>query len=178
MDPVVTIIISLCMSLLFLLAAIQKLRAPAVFRASLEDYGLIPTGLTGFTSVCLIVIELAAAIAVLFSTSRNPGLTAMAFLLILYSVAIGINLFRGRREIDCGCGGPDSSLTLSWWLVIRNGIFTGLVLLGMSQPALRPLNWLDLLTIVLAVLVASGLYAGISQLLVQAPRMAELKNEI
>ncbi|MGO4119283.1 MauE/DoxX family redox-associated membrane protein, partial [Rhizobium ruizarguesonis] len=41
-------------------------------------------------------------------------------LLVVYSVAITINLVRGRNEISCGCGGVLGTHNLSWKLVIRN----------------------------------------------------------
>ncbi|MBJ6950286.1 hypothetical protein JG666_23760, partial [Vibrio cholerae] len=47
-------------------------------------------------------------------------------LLLVYSVAISINLLRGRKEISCGCGGVLGNHKLSWMLVVRN-LFIGAV---------------------------------------------------
>ena len=40
-----------------------------------------------------------------------------AALLFVYAAGISINLYRGRSDIDCGCGGPESAQRLSGWLI-------------------------------------------------------------
>lgn len=100
----------------------------------------------------------------------------MGTLLLLYATSISINLYRGRRDIDCGCNGPATTQAISWWLVGRNLVFLGLVLIAIGPSAERSLNWLDLFTILFGVLVASGLYLGFNQLLAQAPRLAALRS--
>lgn len=175
MDPVITIIISVCMSLLFGFAAVHKLRAVAAFRATVDDYQLIPEQLSGLFAILLIVTELMVAIMVLIPASRTTGFAVMAALLSLYAAGIGINLLKGRRDIDCGCSGPGARHELSAWLVLRNLVLSGLVVLAIGWSAPRTLNWLDSLVIVFSVLVASGLYMGLNQLLAQAPRLATLR---
>jgi len=180
MDPVITLIISICMSLLFSFAAAHKLRAIAVFRAAMDDYQLIPHQLSGLVSVLLIVTELLAAIMVLIPSTRATGFAIMATLLLVYTAGISINLARGRHTIDCGCSGPASRHELSGWLVLRNLVLLGLVLLslvlqGSDWAATRTLNWLDITVILFSVMVASGLYMGLNQLLAQAPRLAALR---
>jgi len=176
MDPVFNIMISICMCLLFGVAAIHKLKAPAKFRAAMDNYQLLPQGLSGLMSMLLITMELGAAAAVLVPVTRATGLGVMAILLIVYTAGIGINLYRGRREIDCGCSGPASRHELSGWLVLRNLVLLGLVLFALGPAAERSLNWLDLLTVIFGAAVASGLYMGLNQLLAQAPRLASLRS--
>ena len=178
MDPVITVIISICMSLLFGVAAMHKLEAPAVFRAAMDDYQLIPSTLLSISSITLIILELIAAILLLIPRTQAAGLAIVAALLSVYAAGISINLYRGRRDIDCGCNGPATTQALSWWLVGRNLVFLGLVLFAMDPAVDRALNWLDLLTIFFGVLVASGLYLGFNQLLAQAPRLAALRNGV
>ena len=163
------------MSLLFAVAAMHKIKAPAVFKAAMEDYHLIPSKSLGLASILLIILELTSAIMVLVPATMSLGLTIMAFLLSLYASGIGINLYRGRRDIDCGCNGPATTQALSWWLVFRNLLFFGLVLLAMEPSNNRSLNWMDIFIIVSGSLVASGLYLGFNQLLAQAPRFASLR---
>lgn len=176
MDPVITIIISISMSLLFGFAAVHKLRAIAVFRASMDGYQLIPRPLSGLVAVLLIVTELLAAMLVLVPSTRTTGFALMAALLFIYTAGISINLLRGRHDIDCGCSGPASRHELSAWLVLRNLFLLGLVLLAAGWSAQRPLIWLDSLVVLFSVLVASGLYMSLNQLLAQAPRLAALRS--
>ncbi len=175
MDPVITITISICMSLLFGFAAAHKLRAVAAFRATLDEYQLIPRPFSGLFAILLIVTELVAAVLVLIPAVRTTGFMVMAALLSLYTAGIGVNLLRGRRDIDCGCSGPGARHELSTWLVLRNLVLFGLVVLAIGWSAQRPLNWLDSLVVVFSVLIASGLYMSLNQLLAQAPRLAALR---
>lgn len=176
MDPLITLTIGIGMSLLFGVGAAHKIRAPAVFRSAIDEYRLVPRSVSGVIAVCLVMAELLAAILVLFPASRITGFAAMACLLIIYTTGIGINLYRGRRDLDCGCGGPASRHLISGWLVLRNLLLLGAVLVARVPPDNRPLNWLDLLVIAFGVLVASGLYLGMNQLLAQAPRLARLRS--
>lgn len=181
MDPVITNIICICMALLFGVAVTHKLKAPAVFKAAMDDYQLTPPALSWLVAVGLIALELAGSVLVLLPFTRTTGLVLMAALLLVYTAGISINLLKGRRDIDCGCNGPAARQVISGWLVLRNMIFLGLVLLAAlpsgQLAAVRQLNWLDLLVILLAVPVASGLYLALNQLLAQAPRLHALANE-
>lgn len=175
MDPVITIIVSVCMSLMFGFAAVHKLKAVAVFKATLDEYQLVPRMLSGIVTGLLIAAELLAAILVLIPVIRSTGLMVMAALLFIYTAGISINLIRGRRDIDCGCSGPASRHELSGWLVLRNLVLLSLVLLATNPLIQRPMNWLDTVVVLFGVMVASGLYMGMNQLLAQAPRLAALK---
>jgi Methylamine utilisation protein MauE len=176
MDPVITVSISICMSVLFGVAAAHKLQSPAIFRSALDEYRLIPRSVSGIAAVFVVTAELLAAVLVLIPGARAAGLAIMAGLLLMYTAGISINLLRGRRDIDCGCSGPSSRHELSGWLVLRNLLLLGLVLLALGPASTRPLNWLDVLVIVFGVLVAGGLYLGMNQLLAQAPRIARLRS--
>ena len=176
MDPVVTITISLCMSVLFGVAALHKARAIAGFRAAIDEYRLLPRRVSGLAALGLMLVEMLAALLVLVPGTRVSGFAVMAGLLFAYTAGISINLYRGRRDIDCGCNGPATRQVLSGWLVLRNLLLLALVLTALEPATDRALNWLDLLVVAMGVLVASGLYLGINQLLIQAPGMTRLRN--
>ena len=57
-----------------------------------------------------------------------------ASLLILFAVAMAINIRRGRRHIDCGCFQSALKQTLSWILVARNAALA----LLLAVPAIVP----------------------------------------
>lgn len=178
MDPVITAIISFCLSLLFAVAVIHKLRAPAVFRAAMDEYQLLPAAVSGLASFILMAAEAVAAVMVLIPAARTGGFVIMLTLLLVYSTGISINLLRGRRDIDCGCNGPADKQLLSWWLVIRNLFFAGLAVAAMQPATGRVLNWLDFMTVLFAVLVATGLYQSLKQILARLPAQARLRNSI
>jgi TRAP-type C4-dicarboxylate transport system permease small subunit len=78
-------------------------------------------------------VEAAVAAALLFAPSSWPEESA-AILLVLFAAAMAVNIWRGRRHIDCGCFQSALKQTLSWTLVARNA---GLALL-LAVPAAVP----------------------------------------
>ena len=118
-------------------------------------------------------LEAALGIGVLLPVTRSVALIAVAGLLVLYAVAMAINLWRGKRNIDCGCGGDGQSL--SWALVLRNAVLAGLAL-GVSGPAgERDFEWLDGVTLVGGVLAFYVLYLLVDELLRQSTRLRALR---
>jgi Ca2+/Na+ antiporter len=117
-DPLLHLVIAIGLALLFLSAASHKRAAPARFAAQLGAYRLWPDSLTAKTAAALPWLEIATALLLLLSASRPVGALLAASLLLLYMAAMAVNLLRGRRDIECGCGGEAQSL--SWILVARN----------------------------------------------------------
>jgi hypothetical protein len=176
MDPVITAIIVICMSLLFAVAAMHKIKSPLVFRTAMQEYRLLPPVFLVPASMLVMISETLAAALALIPATRPIGLSIMTVLLFIYAAGIGINLLRGRRDIDCGCNGPASKQMLSWWLVARNLLFLGLILLAMQPTNGRQFLWLDSLTVLFGVMVASGLYLSLNRLLAQAPGITGMRG--
>lgn len=172
-----------------------KLRDPALFRAVLDDYRLLPQALIAPFGLLLPLAELAAAALLLTAPLgvtgagqapllaidagqaplRSIGAALALLLLALVSAAVAINLRRGRRQIACGCGG-DAHLPLGAGLLWRNA---GLALLGLmaAAPALpRATVWLDPLAAAFATLFLLGLYAVANQWLSHQPRLLALRD--
>jgi hypothetical protein len=81
-------------------------------------------------------------------------------LLLLYSAAIGINVYRGRTGIDCGCSGPAGRVPVSGALIVRNGVLLVVAGLAALPTTARVLQAIDGLTIAAAVITFALLYAG------------------
>jgi hypothetical protein len=126
------------LALVFALSVSHKLRDYARFRASLGAYQLFPEKLLGLFAPLVILLELAAIAAILLPT--GPGVSIAFGLLLIYTLALTVNLLRGNTSIDCGCG--DAPTPISGWLLLRNG---ALLLLALPrQPADGPpdlLHW-------------------------------------
>ena len=89
--------------------------------------------------------------ALALAARRARGaLVAAAALLAAYGAAIGVNLARGRRHIDCGCVGPAARRPIGGWLVARNGVLAAPSRSPGSRAGrrARPLVWVDALTVV------------------------------
>lgn len=166
LDPVVGVVLRASLSVLFAAAAWHKLRDGSAFRATLRDYQLLPAGLVPWAVPALVFAELFVAGGLWL---RPWGVLAGAlavFLLGVYSLAIAVNLARGRRRIDCGCLGPASQQSISASLLVRNavlGVGSGTVLLPTSQRALH--FWVDGLTAVAGVATLVLLFVAVNQLM-------------
>jgi hypothetical protein len=169
LDPVASIVIALGGALLFAWAAAHKLRTHEVFAATVADYQLLPPRLIGVVAAVLIAVELAIAASLLWPATRAPGAAAGAALLVVYALAIGINLARGRRDIDCGCGLRPSAIGSR--MVARNLIMAAVLCLLLLPQTHRVLGFADLATIAGTLIIGVLLYAAIEQLLgYAAPR--------
>ena len=161
-DPTIVAIARFGVGGLLLCAASHKLRNMQEFRLALGAYRLLPEWAVLPSAHLLAAIELVLAVVCL---AQEPlGYLAAFALLSVYTAAILVNLARGMRSIDCGCGGPPQPL--SYALVLRNALLLGACVVALSPPAPRPLGWLDFFTIGAGLGVLALLYATSNLLLV------------
>jgi hypothetical protein len=175
-DPAIDATLRAALGLLFLVAAGHKLRAPARFRAALAGYRLLPPALVPAAAGLVVGAELAVAAALAAPGARVAGLGGAAALLLAYAAAIGVNLARGRREIDCGCTGPALRRPLDGRLVARNATVAAAALVALGPVASRPLVWVDALTVAGGTAVLAAAWAAVDRLLAEAPRLARLRE--
>jgi hypothetical protein len=162
-DPAVAALLAGAFALLFASAALHKLLDPARFGAAFRAYQVVPPAL-GHVSLLVPVLELAIAAALLATDSRHGAAAAGAALLLTYAVVIAINLGRGRRDLDCGCGGPRERRPIGAWMVWRNIALGGLLGLLLLPQASRALDATDALTIGAGTVVAALLYMSVDVL--------------
>ena len=110
----VQIAVRTLIALVYLTAAIGKMRHWAVFQGVVANYRLLPDVLVAPFAYCL------------------PPFEA---LLVVFAAAMGINLKRGRQHIDCGCFQSVLKQRLSWTLVVRNGVLA--LLLGFALQTIH-----------------------------------------
>lgn len=97
-------------------AALPKLAHRREFARAVENYALLPGRAVGTVARLLPLLELACALALLIGFFVRATALIAAALLVGFSVAVAINLARGRR-IDCGCEGEVSPRKIGWGLV-------------------------------------------------------------
>jgi len=149
LDPVFALLARLGLAGLLLSAVIHKSRDLSGFVGTVRDYRILPDRLAAFLAWGLVAGEASVALCLLIPGLDPVGPLGAIALLALYSAAIGINLIRGRRHIDCGCAGfGQQRQSISGWLLIRNAILAALpLLLLMVPPNARPLGWVDFISI-------------------------------
>lgn len=173
-DPTPLLVLRLALALLCASAARHKLVAFSAFRATFEGYELVPSPVAGTVAALVPVGELAAAVALVAAPGAGALLAGALF--TLYTGAIAWNLWRGRRDIECGCGGPALRQTLSGVLVVRNLVLACGALACALTPSPRELIWVDALSIAGGVCALALLYAATNQLVANAPRLAPLRG--
>ena len=157
-------------------AAWHKGRDLHAFTAAVAAYELVPASLAPLAASQLLTAEIALTGLLLLPALRLPAALAAAALFVFYSAAIGVNLARGRRHIDCGCAGPALRQPLSPWLIARNGALVALALSAALPETARALGALDALTIaggagiLLATYSAANVLAAHAHALAPRPR--------
>ena len=164
-DPALGWVLRATLSLLFASAAAHKLRDVDAFRRAIEGYELLPPLWAVPAGGALLGAEIGIAAGLWFARVAPVAALAAAVLLLLYGTAIALNLRRGRRDIDCGCGGPAGRQTISAGLVVRNAILAAAAAVAVLPETARALTWIDAMTIAAAVAALSLLYAAADGLL-------------
>jgi len=176
LDPAIAYLLAAAFALLLAAAALHKLRDPSRFVEVFGAYRIVPQGLTR-VALLVPVLELSIAATLLMTRSRAAAAASGALLLCLYAAAMALNLARGRRELSCGCGGPNDRRPIAAWMVLRN-VLLALALAALLLPqSPRPLAVTDLLTVGAGTAVVALLYMSLEQLLGRlAPRAALLRE--
>lgn len=169
-DSAVRLALRLALAAMFATAALHKLRDPRRFAETLRNYRTLPEAAAPPAAAALVVGELAVAAALVLPTPVALGATGALSLLAVYSAAVGVNLARGRRDIDCGCLGPGHRQPLSEWLLLRNGMAAVAAAALLLPETARPLGWIDTLSLAAALASLSLLWVAGNQLLALTSR--------
>jgi hypothetical protein len=169
-DPALQLALHAAAALLFLGAAAHKLRDFAGFRAALEAYAVLPAAAVPAAAAALTAGEAVLGVACAVPGVAAGACLAGALLLAVYGGAIALNLARGRRWIDCGCGGPGGRRPLSPALVARNAALVAGLLLAAPPAAARSLVWLDAVTAAGLLLTLGLLHAALDVALANSAR--------
>jgi Methylamine utilisation protein MauE len=176
LDPIVGILIMASVALLFASAAMHKLRDLAQFDAVFSAYGIIPAIPGVRISWTVPVLELLVAAGLASSLTRPYAALLGILLLSAYAAAIGVNLRRGRRDLACGCGGPDERRPIAPWMVWRNILIALAAGTAFAPWTDRALTMTDGVTIVFGLLTVALIYLCADQLLGTARRTAQLRG--
>jgi hypothetical protein len=176
LDPTIGLLLAAAIALLFASASAHKLRDLKRFEEIFNAYGLL-TGVARLRlSWSVPVLELAVAGGLLFDESRPWAAAVGIVLLLTYAAAIAVNLERGRRDLACGCGGPDERRPIAPWMVWRN-ILIAVGLAATFVPwSARPLNLTDAITVVFGLLTLTLIYLCVDQLMGYLQRSAQLRG--
>src|SRR5579862_3877358 len=162
-DPAVGALLAGAFALLFASASLHKLLDLKHFAAVFRAYEVLPPALARLSPL-LPILELTVGAALLVGPFRNGAAAAGVMLLFTYALAIGINLARGRRDLSCGCGGPNDRRAIAAWMVWRNLLLAALLGTMLLPWGSRPMGAADTLTIGAGTAVAALLYISLDSL--------------
>lgn len=114
----------LVLACMFLSTAWSKHRTMAEHIGIVRDYQILPARLTEPFAKAETYVELLLGVLLLLGLFQPLAAVGCAGMLAVYSIAIAINLRRGRLEMSCGCGGVAGQHSISWKLVARNAVLT------------------------------------------------------
>jgi hypothetical protein len=177
LDPTFGYLIVAGAALLLASAGIHKVRSLARFTEIFVAYRVLPSALGRRLAWLIPCLEVAIAIALLWEPSRRTAVIAAIAVLIAYASGVGLNLLRGRRDLDCGCGRARDRRAIAGWMVWRN-LFLAAAIGSAALPwSPRALNSTDLLTVTGGLIVAVALYAAFDRLLGDvAPKAMMLRS--
>lgn len=173
-DPVLGWMAAAAAAAIFVASGALKFYDLEAFRGAVTNYRLIPEWLATPFAWTAPVVESAAALGLLLSPIRASAALVLIVLLGVFTGAIAINLARGRTDIDCGCFGPALRQRLSWWLLLRNGALFALLAIALLPMGPRPMEFLDLATVVMAGATVVVLYTAANYLIANAPGLRAL----
>jgi uncharacterized membrane protein YphA (DoxX/SURF4 family) len=114
------------LALMFIAAGASKISQTEEFERAVTNYRLLPRRFSRPVAIWLPRAELGAGLLLAIGVALVPMAYLIAFLLLVFSMAVGINLLRGR-EMSCNCFGASTPEKITWLTVGRN-----LVLMGMA----------------------------------------------
>lgn len=165
LEPVVTLALRTFLALLFLTAAWSKLTHVEEFYGVVRNFRLVPDGASRILAWALPVAELLIAVGLVVRPLTPLAASAAAVLLVVFAIALGINVLRGRTSIDCGCLRQGLKQPVSGSLVVRNLVLAALaVVIVVMLPRVGQAGLVDITTGLMAGATAMLIYLGASLL--------------
>ena len=180
-DPALHLALRAALAAMMASAAFHKASDLARFREVFAGYRVLPRRVALATAGAVPLVEGLLAVGVALPVSRLLAATAaagIAALMLLYAAALGANVVRGRRDMDCGCTGPANRVPVGLPLVLRNVLLAAAALLLVPPPAPRELGAVDALTVACATLVLACTWNAAHRLLASAPAASRLRERV
>ncbi|MGA7540301.1 MAG: MauE/DoxX family redox-associated membrane protein [Steroidobacteraceae bacterium] len=174
-DPSIALASRVLGALVFVAALGGKVKHRVEIAGVVANYRLLPARLATPAAWTVVGLESVVALSLISGVWLGAGAALAVVLLGGFALAMGINLARGRREIDCGCFQSGLRQRLSRALVVRNLALAVILmpLLAVGQAGATALQWIDGLG---AGIAAYALYRIFGELVSLRDLSAELRR--
>lgn len=138
----IAVLLSTVLAIIFLMAAIPKLRHPKGFVLAVLEYRVLPLRLSWFYARLVPPLECLLALLLLTGTAVHSAAIIIVMLLLSFIVAVGINLARGR-DLDCHCFGKATKRPIGWQLLLQDVALLGtaIALAAFTSEWVAPEPW-------------------------------------
>ncbi|HET7437401.1 MAG TPA: MauE/DoxX family redox-associated membrane protein [Thermoanaerobaculia bacterium] len=130
--PWLTIRVQLALGAIFVAAAIPKITDPPSFAHMIYNYRILPGGLINLAALTMPWVEILCGLLLILGVWVKPARTIIGLMLVVFMIAISINLARGNA-IDCGCFDVSAAgktyeqrIGDMWFVIVRD---TGMLLM-------------------------------------------------
>jgi hypothetical protein len=156
---------------LFANAALHKLTAQDYYLRLMSSY-ISTTHGSRLLLLLVALCELSLALLLLVPATHAAGFAGAAAALSAYAVMMAWQYTHGRGDLQCGCAGPESTLTVGPALIVRNLACACLATLAMTSSTGLPGSLAGgALTLVVAVFMIFA-YLCSDQMIANAQAMA------
>ena len=124
------------LAFIFIYAGTEKISDPEAFAISISNYRLFPISLINLFAIVLPWIEIVSGILLLFGIAAKDNSKIITTMLIVFTFAIIISLFRGL-DIDCGCFGKGTQIGIKKLAENILMIIAGLSLVAFGSDYLK-----------------------------------------
>ncbi|MBN2226591.1 MAG: DoxX family membrane protein [candidate division Zixibacteria bacterium] len=114
------LVLRVFVGVVFVYASIDKIVEPSQFARIIYNYHLLPETLINLLAIIMPWVELLCGIVLILGIQKKGSLLLINVMLVVFMVAIGINLFR-NVDLECGCFSVSSkSKEHAWGLLLRD----------------------------------------------------------
>jgi uncharacterized membrane protein YphA (DoxX/SURF4 family) len=100
--PWLTVRVQIALGIIFVVAAWPKIIDPPSFAHMIYNYRILPGALINISALVMPWVELLAGLCLILAVWTRPARWLITAMLVVFMIAITINLVRGNA-IDCGC---------------------------------------------------------------------------
>ena len=97
------------LGIVFLYASFEKIRDPGSFSGNIQNYQMLPYGITNLFSIFLPWVELYVGACLMLGVFVDGAAFLSAGRLVMFIIALGQAVARGL-DIECGCFSQEGSL--------------------------------------------------------------------